>query len=145
MKKIILGLVLISNMIFANSIKINEKIQAEQTVNIWLKEVFKMKAYDDYKTRDKIAKKLLPYARQNNIKYVNRKISEFWATKNRVEKRDKNSMYNPQTNFSFSFRTKYLKYNYWRKKSLVLFTIFVSRFKGPLTDSCARSRTLLRR
>jgi len=101
-----------------------DKLQAEQVVNIWLKEVFKMKAHNDYKTRNLISKKLLKYSRKNDIKYVNKKIALFWATKNRVEKRDKNDMYNPQTNFTYLFRTKYIKYNYWRKKSFVLFTIF---------------------
>lgn len=124
MKKIILSLILITNFIFANSINISGKIQAEETVRIWLKEVFKMKAHNDYKTRDLISKELLKYSRENDIKYVNKKIAQFWAIKNRVEKRDKNDMYNPQTNFSYSFNSKYKKYDNWRKKSLVWFTIF---------------------
>jgi len=124
MKKIILSLVLITNFIFANSIKENEKSQAEQMLNIWLKEVFKMKAHDDYKTRNKIVKNLLPYSRKNNIKYVNKKIAQFWAIKNRVKKRDKNDMYNPQTDFSYSFKTKYKQYNNFRKKILLVYTIF---------------------
>lgn len=64
MKKIILSLILITNFIFANSINISGKIQAEETVRIWLKEVFKMKAHDDYKIRNQISKKLLKYSRK---------------------------------------------------------------------------------
>lgn len=101
-----------------------DKNQAEETVSIWLKEVFKMKTYDDFKTRDLISKKLLKYSRIEDLEYVNKKIAQFWAIKNRVEKRDKNDMYNPQIDFSYSFKSKYIKYDEWRKKSLVWFTIF---------------------
>lgn len=124
MKKIILGTVLISSVIFASSINTNEKIESEKVVKIWLENVFKMKSYDDYKSRNIINKKLLKYAKKKDIKYVNQIIERFWAMKNRTEKNDKNRLYNPQTNFKYSFKTKYKKYDNWRKKALVWFTIF---------------------
>ena len=92
-----------------------DKTQAQDVVQIWLEQVFKMKSHDDYQTRDKIIEKLRPYSAEKDTNSINRKIAQFWAMKNRVEKRDKNSLYNKQTNFSYSFKTKYIKYDQWRK------------------------------
>ena len=130
MKKLMLITAILMNLITVSFAE--DKTQAQDVVQIWLQEVFKMKSHDDYKTRDKIIEKLRPYSVDKDTNSINRKIAQFWAIKNRVEKRDKNSFYNKQTNFSYSFETKYIKYDQWRKRALVFFTIFAyQNFESP--------------
>lgn len=63
-----------------------DKTQAQDVVQTWLEQVFKMKSHDDYKTRDKIIEKLRPYSADKDTNSINRKIAQFWSIKNRVEK-----------------------------------------------------------